>query len=130
MAVPVIIEPVIQRDAGDCVIASLAMVLGLPYVQVYTKAHEFYPDAHTTGLTTREMMRVVRALGKHLTSVAIKDVNLEAETGILDVRKGSGKYHAVVLFEGVIFNPADGLLYTLEAFLASSKTKPTRFFRP
>ena len=130
MATPVVVQPQIQIDSGDCVIVALAMVLGLPYITVYATAHEFYPDAHTTGLTTREMMRVVRALGRHLTSVPIKDVELGGETGILDVRKGRGKYHAVVLFEGVVYNTADGLLYNLEAFLASSKTTPTRFFRP
>ena len=129
MAAPAIIEPIIQKDIGDCVIASMAMVLGLPYSEVCSKALELYPTCSSTGLTTRQMLAVTRALKRNLTSVPIKEAQLDSETGILDVRIGR-RYHALVLFEGVVFNPADGLIYNLDTYLACRKATPSRFFRP
>ena len=126
---PAIIEPIIQKDIGDCVIASMAMILGLPYAEVCKTALDMYPTCSHAGLTTRQMLAVTRALKRNLLSVAIKDAQLESETGILDVRIGR-RYHAVVLFEGVVFNPADGLIYNLDTYLADRKATPTRFFRP
>jgi len=126
---PVIIEPIIQKDIGDCVIASLAMILGIPYAEVCSTALGLYPECSASGLTTRQMLAVTRALKRNLVSVPVKDLSLEGETGILDVRIGR-RYHAVVLFEGVVFNPADGLIYNLDTYLASRKATPTRFFRP
>lgn len=129
MAIPVVVEPQIQKDAGDCVIICLSMVFGIPYVRVCEEAIKIKSDACQKGLTTKEMMRVARALGKSLLSLPIQDLQLESETGILDVRKKRA-WHAVVLFEGSVYNPADGLLYTLDAYLSSSKAVPQRFFRP
>ena len=129
MAAPAIIELIMQKSSGDCVIAALAMVLALPFVEVHVKAQELYPDCSKSGLTTREMLRVTRALGRNLSRVPLKDLQLDAETGLLDVRIRSS-YHAVCLFEGVVVNPADGLIYTLDAYLASAHAKPTAFFRP
>lgn len=105
------------------------MILGIPYVQVSAEALKIRADVGQKGLTTRQMMRVVRGLGRNLTSLPISDINLEGETGILDVRKGR-VYHAVVLFEGVVYNPADGLLYNLDAYLSAAKATPIRFHRP
>ena len=128
MPAPLAMEPIIQKDIGDCVIVCLSMILGIPYVTVYRAAHALYPACGSKGLTTRQMLRVVRSLGFHLTPTAIENANLEDETGILDV-KIKQSLHAVVLFEGVVFNPADGLIYNLEAYLAG-KAKPVRLFRP
>lgn len=129
MAIPLVVEPRIQIDSGDCVICCLSMILGIPYVQVSAEALKIRADVGQKGLTTRQMMRVVRGLGRNLTSLPISDINLEGETGILDVRKGR-VYHAVVLFEGVVYNPADGLLYNLDAYLSAAKATPIRFHRP
>ena len=124
-----ILEPIIQRAEGDCVIAALAMVLGIPYAEVCSKALVLYPSADRKGMTTRQMLAVTRSLGRNLQSVPIKDANLEGETGILDVRVNR-RYHSTVLFEGVLINPADGLIYNLETYLATKKATPARFFRP
>lgn len=129
MAAPVIIEPIIQKAEGDCVITALAMILAVPYAEVCSKALALYPTADTKGMTTRQMLTVVRALGRNLQSVPIKDANLEGETGILDVRMNR-RYHSLALFEGVVINPADGLIYNLETYLATKKATPARFFRP
>ena len=129
MATPAIIELIIQKDIGDCAIAALAMVLGIPYAEVCHTALELYPASSSAGLTTRQMLAVTRKLGRNLQSIPIQEVQLDAETGILDVRI-KRRYHAVVLFEGVVVNPADGLIYNLDTYLAARKATPSRFFRP
>ena len=134
MAAPIAIQPTIQMNAGDCVICCLSMILGIPYVNVYKVAKDIYPECGIKGLTTRQTMRIVRKLGRTLESVSIKGLSLENETGILDVRIRR-EHHSVVLFEGIVYNPADGIIYNLDAYLAGAassdqaKAVPTRLFR-
>ena len=127
---PLIIEPVVQKNVGDCVLASLSMIFGIPYQEVSTVALSHYPDCAHQGLSTRQTMVIVKALGRTLQSIKVPDAHtLEGETGLLDIRMGR-LYHTVVLFQGVVLNPADGLVYDLDTFLASRHAIPTRFFRP
>lgn len=130
MAAPAVIEPIMQKDASDCVLAALAMVAAVPYKDVSRKALELWPTPHTTGLSVRDAQRLLKALlGHQWLSVAPKDANLEEETGVLFVKLTNG-YHAVALFEGVVINPADGLIWNLPTYLATKKGHPIRFLRP
>ena len=130
MAAPVVIDPTQQKETGDCVIASLAMLLGVPYSAVSAKALEFWPKSNKSGLTVREAQRVIHALaGRYFESVDARKTDLDDETGILFV-KLPGDYHAVALFEGVIYNPADGLLWNRSAYCATKKAQLQRLLRP
>lgn len=130
MAAPAVIEPIMQKDGSDCVLASVSMVLGLPYVQVSAMALELWPAPHKTGLTVRETQRLTKHLtGHYMQSVPTKGLTIEEETGILFVKLPDG-YHAVVLFEGVLVNPADGLIWNPHAYLATVKGHPIRLLRP
>ena len=132
MASPAVIEPTVQKTNGDCVIASLAMVLGLPYVEVSKVAEAIQPDAQYNGITMRVAQRITNKLvGRQLQSINPKatETDLESETGVLWLRMGR-EYHAVVLFEGVVYNPADGLIWNLHAYLATKKAHVVRLLRP
>ena len=122
MGSPAIIEPVMQKDIYDCGVASLAMLLGLPYSEVRKAASDIYKERLKEGLDTRSMIRIAKELGHVLKSVPYPNPDLEPQTGIL------GTYdHYVMLFEGVVYNPADGLLYDVDTYLASRKrVKPMR----
>lgn len=129
---PSVIEPTIQKSSGDCVIAAIAMVLGLPYVEVSKMAETIKPDPRESGITIREAQRISQKLvGRTLQSINPKatEIDLESETGILYVRLGR-EYHAVVLFEGVVYNPADGLIWNLHTYLATRKASVVRLLRP
>lgn len=130
MAAPVAIDPVIQKTEGDCVIASLSMLLGIGYPEVSHKARELWPNPHRTGLTVRDAQRLIRSLtGRVFESVKAVDNELDDQTGVLFVSLPDD-YHAVALFEGVIFNPADGMIWNRSAYFATKKAHPVRLLRP
>ena len=129
---PSIIEPTVQKSSGDCVIASIAMVLGLPYVEVSKFAETIKPDPRESGITIREAQQIAKKLVGHpFQSINPKatEIDLESDTGILWLRLGRD-YHAVVLFEGVVYNPADGLIWNLHTYLATKKAHVIRLLRP
>lgn len=127
---PAVIEPIVQKDGADCVIASVAMISERPYKEISSAALELWPQPHKTGLSVKDTQRLLKkVLGRTWESLLPKSIQLEEETGVLFVRLSEG-YHAVALFEGVIVNPADGLIWSLHAYLATKKAHPVRFLRP
>lgn len=121
---PDVIELLIQRNAGDCGVCCLSSILQVPYVKVSMAALKLSKSALSTGLFTHQMMEIAEKLGKPLKLLKPKQIDLDDRpTGILIVRQKRGSKHAVVLFDGVIHNPADGLTYTLDAFLSHQKAK-------
>lgn len=127
MASPAIIEPIIQKNSGDCAITCLAMLLGLPYVEVSSMAVSLWPQAPQTGLWTTEIRKLAKKLGHPLSSVPIKQM-VEQDTGIIVVKQPT-QDHVVLLFQGVIFNPADGLLYEYDTYFANQHAKAIRLLR-
>ena len=130
MAAPAVFEPIMQKEGGDCVIASLAMILGMPYQEVSKKAIELFTKPHETGLSVRDAQRMIRLLaGRVFQSIKATETDLDDETGVLFVKLPQD-YHAVVLFEGSIYNPADGLFWNRHAYFATKKAHPVRLLRP
>lgn len=130
MAAPAVIDPVTQKEGGDCVIASLAMILGISYSEVSKRALTLFVKPHHAGLTVRDAQRLIRSLtGRTFESLKASLVDLDDETGVLFVKLPSD-YHAVVLFEGSIYNPADGLIWNRHAYFATKKAHPVRLLRP
>lgn len=108
---PVVIEPTMMKSGGDCAVCCLKMLLGVSYPEVVaavSKKHQ--RTVHAEGLTTLQMMNVARKLGTPLDYLDAPD---EDDIGILDLeRPDSDEGHAVMYLRGVIFNPADGELWT------------------
>ena len=128
MASPEIIEPVIQKEDSDCVIAAVAMLLQKPYREVSEVALKtFKIRPHSNGLDLRQTRALLRKFGMNPISVSVKDLDLDEETGILSVTKKNP--HVVVLFEGVIIDPANGFLYTRDAYCAEQKARLTRLIK-
>lgn len=107
-------EPIVQKGAADCSLAALAMALGVPYRKVSDTAREMKLAPHKKGLYTVEMLRLAKRLDHPMRKVAGV-----CETGILLVGRGRHDAHAVTMFCGVVINPADGLLWELESYLAT-----------
>lgn len=128
MVAPAAIEPIPQKMEMDCVIAALAAVLGLPYQSVVDAAKAVDPLVLTVGLTPAETRRCARKLGRELAYAPTDD--LDESTGVLFHTKGRYRYHAVVLFSGVIYDPASGLLYQPDAYFATFKYKPFKLLVP
>ena|SRR3990167_1188996 len=126
MATPLIVEPIIQKDAGDCAVAALAMLLSLPYAEVSKVALELTKKPHKKGLYTRDMKRIAHKLGHELISKQAKGVDLDGATGIVLVKFDDAE-HALFMFLGVIFDPWNGWLWELDAYLAEKKAHPLTF---
>ena len=76
------------------------------------------------------MIRVAKKLGHVLQARPITLEKVEdAPTGILLLRRGRD-YHAAVWFEGVIYDPSDGILWEPLAYWHSSKYTPYRILIP
>lgn len=116
---PVVIQPLAQT-AEDCALVALAMYLGVPYAQVAAFVAVTAPKAFIRGMWTTEIQRVAKALG---VTLKVKRKFGEDESGILVLQLEDG-CHAVVLFEGVIVNPGDGLVWNYDAYLSKAVAKP------
>ncbi len=120
------VEICIQKSTIDCVMACLAMILGVPYVDVVHAAAKVDPTLIRTGCTYPETRRVAKTLGRDLRYA--DHTQLDEATGILFHTRGrSMKYHAVVMFNGSLIDPSSGLIYLPEAYFAANPTfKPAR----
>jgi hypothetical protein len=110
-----------QLHAGDCGIASLAMLLGMPYETVY----QHCPTAGRDGLTTSQLQWVARACGARLATRRRFDVT--DDTGILGIEYRSKRYHGhwCLLREGHIYDPGDASVWDdPDAYLASEDATP------
>lgn len=130
MIAPVTVDPFPQKDGGDCAVAALAMYLGVGYQQVRAVCHK---NVGTDGLTDRQILNTARKLKQPLRWT--NDGDLSETIGILKVERPEHdnpkelEYHTVVLLKGVIYNPADGLIWTdIDAFFKARRWKPVGVF--
>ena len=96
-----VIQLIAQRTENDCVIATLAMYLGLSYEDVLVAAAQIDQKAHHRGLYVPQIERVAKILGVRLRRK--KTWDLEMSEGILSV-EGKSESHVVVLKAGLIFD--------------------------
>lgn len=130
MATPVSIYPQIQRTSNDCMIACLAMVLSLDIPTVRIAADKAVRNHVVEGISCSEALRVARRLKKHLHAVDVASHNVPDDTvGILAVREGR-HYHALVLFNGTIYDPAEGVLWEADSYLSVHRAKPYKLLLP
>ncbi len=128
MASPDIVEPIIQKEDMDCGICVVAMLIQKSYREVSEVALKtFRSRPHSAGLDLRQIKRLLIKFGEKPVSLSPKQVDLTEETGILSITKKSP--HVVLLFQGVILDPANGMLHDMDAYLAYQKGKITRLLK-
>jgi len=114
------LEPIVQKDIADCAIASLAMIIGVPYRDVSERALLVCTKPHKHGMWETEITKVARNFGVTFKKAA----SPEDTTGLLVVVRGKGRSsecHITALFQGIVVNPADGLLWDLDTYLAQGR---------
>jgi hypothetical protein len=115
---PLAIEPITQKSGADCGVACVAMISGRPYQQVADAARKIAWNVAAVGLYPSQVQALAKACRCRLTRRARKGYD-EDLTGVLIVRDAQDwALHAVVIFQGCIFNPADGVLYDHDVFLS------------
>ncbi len=125
------VECIVQKNIADCGIAALAMILGQPYRKVSDVARGLCIDPHTIGMDGHDINRVAarfKAKFKlHMmmhTAVAIRVLE-DSPTGLLTVVRGrqNKDAHLVAMFQGVVINPADALIWDLDTYVLHGKWK-------
>lgn len=118
MSVPAVILPAIQRSDMDCGMICLAMLADRPYQEVRDEALKAIPNLHTRGMFASELRRIGQRLGLRMVKrVAWTD----DEVGVLDVTLPRGGRHFVVFFQGILINPADGLVWDASAYASTRR---------
>jgi ABC-type bacteriocin/lantibiotic exporter with double-glycine peptidase domain len=114
-----------QRKKWDCGVASLAMLLAVPYGDVSAATRRIVVG-YRKGMTIRAMEAVAEDLGKPLTRVYRKKDYLANATGILgllwDGSKDKG--HWVVVKGGAIVEPDGGEVWDALDYMARHKARP------
>jgi ABC-type bacteriocin/lantibiotic exporter with double-glycine peptidase domain len=105
---PVAIKVIMQNTGADCAVAALAMGLGRPYEAV-SDALPQRSAAMRHGLSVKQIINVAKRLGRTLRRVKF---NEDEHSGILSLtQRDTGLGHVVLYVEGVIINPADGVVW-------------------
>lgn len=130
MGAPASFEPLPQIEESDCCVACLSMILGVTHSEIKKVALQFWPEVEKEGLSVKNAQRIIKKFRTApFASVQTKDLNLETQTGILFVKIPAG-YHAIILFQGVVYDPATGTVWNLHAYIATRKAKPYRLLIP
>lgn len=106
---PVSLPPFMMRlvrQSGiesDCVVASLATLLGLTYTQCLVHCAKVNPHVLTHGMTWKDTAKAARLAGVKMKAIRADRGDLSDATGLLSVRrttKGKREEHAVLLWAG------------------------------
>jgi hypothetical protein len=115
-----------QKNAADCVVASLAMALGLPYEEVLVVASRLQPKVLKRGLYTIEAQLIADEFGRSLLKRKLK-IDIDEDTGVLMIKMRCGRgftEHAVFLTNGLVFAPeSDGEVWDAETYLKFNKAR-------
>lgn len=115
-----------QRTGGDCGIAALATYLEMSYEDVYTAAASIDKARRgKSGMETRRLLALAKQLG--VTLRRQKNPDLDVHEGLLFVkwsrRQHGFWWHTVVLYHGIIADPADGYVLDADEYLLRFKCK-------
>ena len=112
---------VLQRRDWDCGVAALASLIGQPYEEVLREAAKWF--AVERGLFSTEMIHIAKQFETTLKR-RVKRIDLEEQCGVLTLRFPSNNEHAVLLTNGMIFDPQEnGTVWDAETYIEFYKAK-------
>jgi hypothetical protein len=120
----VITRVVKQRGSADCGIAALAMVLQLPYEDVFAAVAKIERRwAGRRGLYATSVQAAALRLGTRLRKR--RKFDPATHDGVLRVSRDKQEgAHWVALIDGLVFDPTDLEVWHLEDYLASTGYSP------
>lgn len=112
-----------QRKAWDCGVASVAMLVDLPYGDVAALLKNRWPDDRPfrkRGLILSEMIELAGMIGHVLVVKRRAAGYLEGETGILTLRgeRYCREGHYVVLKDGMVIDPDGADVWLLKDYMS------------
>jgi hypothetical protein len=134
---PIVVQPTINKMGSDCAVACLEMLTGVPYETVRNAVpRRYHKDLNNgAGMSNRQLHNLALRLGFRLRYIGYEEAT-EA-VGILDLerpadaanRDGEWEGHFVMFFKGILYNPADGTIWTdPDAFFKTRRWEPLGVF--
>lgn len=127
MALAPYFHMVTQRGRGDCTVCCLAMLLGITYEDALEAMSHVATHPHH-GMYVSDIQRAAAVLNRPLK--IRRKFNPETASGILSIARTRrlsrvwARDHAVILREGIIADPADGMIYLdYETFITDTGAK-------
>ena len=118
-----VVDPIVQRADGDCMLAAVASCTGLDYGHVSQVSRQVLKSPHNSGLWLTELERVVKRLGLRMKVVAPAVVLDDEGHGIVVakfVRSKPAEYHSLCAFGGGwVIDPLNGLVWRHEVYLSA-----------
>ena len=112
-----IFHTVRQRSTSDCAVACLASFLGRSYEEVLIAAALLTPEILYRGMETEDMIATASQFSVQLV-LKLPPIDVDEDSGILGIRvRGQKDEHAVVLSNGLIYDPATGNVWDAEIYL-------------
>lgn len=125
---PIFIEPLINREMGDCALTCLVMWTGRSYQEVIAACP---PGAHKKGMWNRDVIKAAATLGATLERK--RKFNLHEDDGILMLNPVPSKgrpSHTVVLLDGMVLDPYNGRLWLeVDIYLKTERYKTGELLR-
>jgi len=120
---PVFIEPIANKEDGDCCIACLVMWTGRSYQEVIAAAPA---KAYKQGMTNTAVVETAAKLGATL--VKVRKFDLYEDDGILmlnpDPKKKGRFSHAVLLINGAVLDPFNNRFWLdVEVYMKTERYK-------
>lgn len=121
---PIFIEPIANKENGDCCIACLVMWTGRSYQDVIAAAP---PKAHREGMTNTAVVQTAAILG--VTLVRKRKFDIYEDDGILMLNPSPAKKgrssHGVVLINGTVLDPFNNRLWLdVEVYMRTEHYTP------
>lgn len=121
---PVFIEPIANKENGDCCLACLVMWTGRSYQDVVAAAP---PKAYYKGMTNTAVVETAAKLGTSF--VRRRKFDIYEDDGILmllpEPKKKGRSDHAVLLLNGTVLDPFNNRLWLdVEVYMKTEGYRP------
>lgn len=118
-----------QRKDWDCGVASIAMLLNVPYADVSTVVFRTLTDhkkLKRQGIILYELEEIIGKFGFKTKRLYKKEGYLENATGILGLNGGDCAPHGhwVVIRDGMIIDPSGGEVWSPEDYMKAARCRP------
>jgi ABC-type bacteriocin/lantibiotic exporter with double-glycine peptidase domain len=120
------VKVIAQRSNWDCGVASLAMILGVPYGDVSAASRARFGKPPRRGLGIYHLEELASLLGFSLRRVYRREDYLLGQSGVLGMNGGAMCWagHWVVLKGGAILDPDGAEVWTVDDYTAKHKCRP------
>lgn len=112
-----------QRGKRDCGVATLATLIGRTYEEVLMVAGDISPNVLKKGLFASDLAKIANEFQSTIVR-KVGHIDLDEDTGILELKFPNRREHYVFLMNGLIFDPQEpGQVWDAYTYVRKSRAK-------